>query len=106
MAGDQNDRCGSVAVPQYRKAGHSGSGKSVPHTKGVALPGKRQCDFQSLLYSLKLKFYAKGGGMPKRWTQPQSTVSLLEKPTLRGYSRKRRYGNLQILSCILRVDEI
>lgn len=47
-----------------------------------------------------------GGGMPKRWTQPQSTVSLLEKPTLRGYSRKRQYGNLQILSCILRVDEI
>ena len=27
--------------------------------------------------------------MPKRWTQPRSTVNLLEKPTLRGYSRKR-----------------
>ena len=47
-----------------------------------------------------------GGGMPKRWTQPRSTVSLLEKPTLRGYGRKRQYGNLQILSCILRVGEI
>ena len=38
MAGDQNDRCGSVAVPQHRKASYSGSGKSIPHTKGAALP--------------------------------------------------------------------
>lgn len=26
--GNQNDRCGSVAVPQHRKASYSGSGKS------------------------------------------------------------------------------
>ena len=30
-----------------------------------------------------------GGGMPKRWTQPRSTVSLLEKPTLRRLQQKR-----------------
>ncbi len=30
-----------------------------------------------------------GGGMPKRWTQPRSTVSLLEKPTLRRLLQKR-----------------
>ena len=29
--------------------------------------------------------------MPKRWTQPRSTVNLLEKPTLRGYGRKEMY---------------
>ena len=27
--------------------------------------------------------------MPKRWTQPRSTVSLLEKPTLRRLQQKR-----------------
>lgn len=27
--------------------------------------------------------------MPKRWTQPRSTVSLLEKPTLRRLLQKR-----------------
>ena len=30
-----------------------------------------------------------GGGMPKRWAQPRSTVSLLEKPTLRRLQQKR-----------------
>ena len=30
-----------------------------------------------------------GGGVPKRWTQPRSTVSLLEKPTLRRFQQKR-----------------
>ena len=29
------------------------------------------------------------GGIPKRWTQPRSTVSLLEKPTLRRLQQKR-----------------
>ena len=29
--------------------------------------------------------------MPKRWTQPRFTMSLLEKPTLRGYGRKKYY---------------
>ena len=27
--------------------------------------------------------------MPKRWTQPRSTVSLLENPTLRRFQQKR-----------------
>ena len=27
--------------------------------------------------------------MPKRWAQPRSTVSLLEKPTLRRLQQKR-----------------
>ena len=30
-----------------------------------------------------------GGVIPKRWTQPRSTVSLLEKPTLRRLQQKR-----------------
>ena len=29
--------------------------------------------------------------MPKRWTQPRFTVSLLEKPTLKGYGRRKRF---------------
>lgn len=70
MAGDQDDRCGFVAVPQHRKTGHLGFGESIPHTKRVALPGKRQCDFQSLLYSLKLKFYAKGVVCPSGGPSP------------------------------------
>lgn len=35
------------------------------------------------------EFLRQGGGMPKRWTQPRSTVSLLEKPTLRRLQQKR-----------------
>ena len=38
-----------------------------------------------------------GGGMLKRWTQPRSTVSLLEKPTLRDYSRERMNVYVSIL---------
>lgn len=30
-----------------------------------------------------------GGGMPKRWAQPRSTVSLLEKPTLRRLAAEK-----------------
>ena len=28
----------TIAVPQHHKASYSGSGKSIPHTKGAALP--------------------------------------------------------------------
>ena len=35
------------------------------------------------------EIFRQGGGMPKRWAQPRSTVSLLEKPTLRRLQQKR-----------------
>lgn len=63
---DNGRQLGIVPVPQYRQTGYKGFGESCPDTKRAALPGKRQCDLQSLLSALEIIFLRQGRSLPTR----------------------------------------
>ena len=89
MAGDQDDWWGSLAVLQHRKTGYSESGGSPSSYERSRTTVKTAVRLPIAIIFSETEILRQGGGMPKRWAQPRSTVSLLEKPTLRRLQQKR-----------------
>lgn len=92
VAGYQNHSRRFVPVPQYRQTGYKGFGESCPDTKRAALPGKRQCDLQSLLSALEIIFLRQGRSLPVRG--PRKVVMTLwgedEQRSERAFAVLRR----------------